>query len=657
MDFLVLNEQGPATWQRFLAGARNVLSNELTERWERVRNLGVNPNGVERVESIVTAVELQTRRQELDQLLAAGSAILESAAAGFSDGNFVLLLADRDGVVLRTFGGGEFAPHARKTRLIEGAYWGEEVRGTNAIGTALTEGRPVIVAGCAHFERTNHSLICYAYPIRNPAGEVVAVLDATSHSRKLNPLAKAAISMAALAVEEAWRNALLTGLGHGPAKIARDLESLEEPAFFAVPGGAITKHNPSGGALLKGSPPAVQQTLGLPWSKLREAVHSGVNSLELAPMPGIRDRITRLKLDPIFDGPKLLGTLVIVIKSDHENSNRVGREAGKNLSATPGAFAKIFGHDQELSQSRDIAARFARSSLPILLLAETGTGKDLMAHAIHDASHRADGPFVAVNCGALTPNLLESELFGYGPGAFTGASPEGRMGRLAAANGGTLFLDEVGEMPPRLQTLLLRVLEGGTYNRVGELETKSSDIRLICATCRDLPSMVEAGTFRKDLYYRIRGAYLTLPTLRDREDLPDLARYLLGNLCELLKVDIPDIATDALKWICSYSWPGNVRELKNALHHALVLANGANELSRAHFPEVQVPKSRRSFSTEEPVPTQEPVRAPIESIEDTERRALLQAFEASNGNVSEIARRLGVARSTVYRMLKRHEFQ
>ena len=653
MDFLVLNEQGPASWQRFLAGARNALSNELAERWERVRSLGVNPDGVERVESIVTEVELHTRRQELDQLLAAGSAILESAAAGFSDGNFVLLLADRDGVVLRTFGGGEFASHARRTRLIEGADWGEEVRGTNAIGTALTEARPVIVAGCAHFERTNHGLICYSYPIRNPAGEVVAVLDATSHSRKLNPLAKAAISMAALAVEEAWRNALLTGLGHGPAQMTRELERIREPAFFVVPGGAIASKNAPGKALAKGRPPSIQQTLGLPWAKLREKLQGGEDTLELAPTPGVRERPIHLKLEPIFDGKKLVGSILIVTSSKQKDRVRtaVSTAAAAPAPTTPAAFAKIFGHDRTLTQSLDIAARFARSSLPILLLAETGTGKDLMAHAIHDASHRAGKPFVAVNCGALTPSLLESELFGYGPGAFTGASPEGRMGRLAAADKGTLFLDEVGEMPSTLQTLLLRVLEGGTYNRVGELETRTSDIRLICATCRDLPAMVEAGTFRKDLYYRIRGACLTLPTLRDREDVPELARHLLEQLCARLETDVPRFATDALRWMNTYTWPGNVRELKNALHHALVLANGADELEREHFPEQHIPQPRRSPSSEDPL------QAPVESIEDAERRALLQAMEASDGNVSEIARQLGVARSTVYRMLKRHQFQ
>lgn len=644
MDFLILNEQEPNSWQRFLAGARHALCNELAARWERVRNLGVNPDGVEKVESIVTAGELRNRRQQLGELLTISTPILESAAPGFSDGDFGLLLADADGVVLRMLGGGEFAPYARQTRLIEGADWSEEVRGTNAIGTALTEARPVVVAGCAHFERTNHDLICYSYPIRSPAGEVVAVLDATSHSRSINPLAKAAIAMTARAIEEAWRHAVLTGLGRSPQTMSNHLASLAEPAFFITPGGAIKGHNRIADDLVEGSPPTIQQTLSLSWSSLRGAIDAGQDKLTLAPSER-GDGPQRVELEPIFDGPDLIGMVVVVIEGPAQ------RVESTSAPSRPPAFAKIVGHDPTLLDSLEVAGRFARSSLPVLILAETGTGKELMAHAIHHASQRRDGPFVTVNCGALTPSLLESELFGYGPGAFTGASPEGRMGRLAAADQGTLFLDEVGEMSPELQTLLLRVLEGGTYTRVGELETRHSDIRLICATCRDLPAMVDGGTFRKDLFYRIRGACLTLPPLRDRRDITDLATHLLTQLCEDLEVPPPGFADSAIEWLTTYTWPGNVRELKNALHHALVLAGESGPLAREHFPHPLLEEAQASAA-----PTDK-ADSPGHSIDDAERRALVKAYEATEGNISAIARRLDVARSTVYRMLKRHNLR
>jgi transcriptional regulator of acetoin/glycerol metabolism len=639
MDFLVLQENGPTPWERFVTGRLDRAQSELLERWERVQQLGVDPNGPEKVESIVTDIQLRQRRGQLDQLLAAGGDVLESTAAAFSDRDFVLLLADRDGVVLETYGGGEFESHARRVRLIEGAEWAEGVRGTNAIGTALTEARPVVVGGYAHFERVNHNLLCYACPIRNPAGDVVAVLDATSYAQRLDPMARVAVQSAAAAVEATWRRAVYAGLGHSGDRIEQRLERSDAPAFLVVPGGAITQYNQSARQRLRGRPANIQQTLGVQWARIHDALASGADTLRLQEQTGVQETSERIHLEPLFDDDEIVGTLVR-LESTPAAAGRDSRRLRDDT--TDDAFADIFGDDPALTQSTHVAARFARSSLPVLLLAETGTGKDLMANAIHRASDRADGPFMAVNCGALTPSLLESELFGYGPGAFTGASKNGREGRIGGADGGTLFLDEVAEMPPTLQTLLLRVLEDGTYNRVGELESRHSDIRLVCATCRDLPAMVERGEFRKDLYYRIRGATVTLPPLRKREDIVDLAEYLLGALCDELARDLPSLATEAVRWMRDYDWPGNVRELKNALHHALVLSDGADLLRREFFPEADAT----------PPPTDEDDGA--DSIEDAERRALLKAQRATDGNVTEMARRLGVARTTVYRMLKRH---
>ncbi|MFY0578096.1 sigma 54-interacting transcriptional regulator [Cystobacter fuscus] len=196
----------------------------------------------------------------------------------------------------------------------------------------------------------------------------------------------------------------------------------------------------------------------------------------------------------------------------------------------PDSFNVLLGSDPALRDAKQRAARVAGSSLPVLLLAETGTGKELLARAIHEASGNASGPFLALNCGALPAGLLEAELFGYAPGAFTGALAAGSKGKLGVVDGGTLFLDEIGEMPESLQALLLRVLDDGHYFRLGETKPRESRFRLISATCRDLPAMVEAGKFRRDLYYRIRGAVLSLPPLRRRTDKTELARALVEKL-------------------------------------------------------------------------------------------------------------------------------
>jgi sigma-54 dependent transcriptional regulator, acetoin dehydrogenase operon transcriptional activator AcoR len=309
-------------------------------------------------------------------------------------------------------------------------------------------------------------------------------------------------------------------------------------------------------------------------------------------------------------------------------------DAGKGSADV---FAAILGTDPALALAKRTAARFAPTPLPILLLAETGTGKDLFARAIHAASARGKGPFVALNCGALAPGLLESELFGHAPGAFTGAQRSGSQGKLAAANLGTLFLDEVAEMPEALQAALLRVLEDGSYYRVGEAQSRKSDFRLICATCRDLPGLVLQGRFRRDLFFRIQGACVTIPPLRARADRLSLARGLLVQLASGQGIPCPDIAEDAATWIEEHSFPGNVRELKSALAHALVMAESATRIDLSCLP---------------PVILREPAAgAHHRTRDDILQEAMIAALRDSDGNVSEAARRLGVARSTLYRRL------
>jgi transcriptional regulator with PAS, ATPase and Fis domain len=287
----------------------------------------------------------------------------------------------------------------------------------------------------------------------------------------------------------------------------------------------------------------------------------------------------------------------------------------------------LYAEDRTMRAAIEWSRRLAASDVPVMLLAETGTGKELIAHAIHTASPRAAGPFVAVSCGALAPGVLEAELFGYAAGAFTGALSGGRTGMFHAAGGGTLFLDEVAEMSPAMQAALLRVLETGTFRRVGEVRLERSDVRVICATCRDLPALVAAGSFREDLYYRLKGAVVRLPPLRERTDVLALAGHLLGA---------STLSAEAADALARHAWPGNIRELKSVLAVAQVLAGGAPVIERQHLPAELAP------------PT------PHTAIADVERQAMLRALADAGGNVSRAARSLGVARSTLHRMKRRH---
>jgi transcriptional regulator of acetoin/glycerol metabolism len=624
MDALRLEADDGATWERFHAGREPTTAAEgaLFLRWSRARGLGAAPDGPGPEERLVRGAELAVRAEPLAPLVHEGVTLLDRATGAAADRDFCLLLADATGVVTWSAGGGAFADEARRLRLIPGATWSEEARGTNAIGTALTEGRPTAVVGAAHFGRRFHDLVCYAAPVHDPDGRVVAVLDATSRRARADAAVSAVVSATAAALEALLRARRGAELGASASRlVALALDRSAGPALLVEAPGRVVRCNAAARVRLGPArlPRDAAQATGLSWSELCDEAR--------APTPGGRVVVTphgaaRLRVEALSDGGGVRGLVVFL---DEERAAR----AALGTAARPDPFARVFAEDPATARAVAFARRVAPSDLPVVLLSETGSGKELFAAAFHDASHRSGGPFVPVNCGSLSPQLLESELFGYAGGAFTGADRSGREGLFHAASGGTLFLDEVAEMPPAMQTALLRVLEVGTYHRVGETAPRRADVRVICATCRDLPALVEAGTFRKDLYFRLKGVVVTLPPLRERTDRVALARHLAGG--EL---------TDALaSWIGAYAWPGNVRELKSVLEVARVLAGPDEPLDVAHLP---------------PDLAADP--APDDArLATVERRAVQRVLDELGGNVSAAARRLGVARTTVYRMLRRAE--
>ena len=513
-------------------------SDPVLRSWHRAATLGVRPDGDAPPEGVDQST-LLTLRAQLDEVCTLGARLLDPLAAELSRKNLIALLTDREGTILLSRGGGAFARTAARTRLVEGAHWGEQVRGTNAIGTAIVERCPVSVFGAAHYERVNHGLFCCAVPIWSPHGDVVAVIDITGQLEDEDPFAELAATSFAYRLEHALR---------------------------------VHAEN-------RRQPPRAPSVLPR--------------------------RVPLRELD---------------------------------------AFAAIFGTDPALGQSLALARKVARSDLPVLLLAETGTGKELLARAVHAASDRKDRPFVPINCGAIAPTLLESELFGFAAGAFTGARSGGYVGKVGAAKGGTLFLDEVAEMPPALQAALLRVLDEGAYYPVGDNRPQKADLRLVCATCRDLPSMVHGGTFRSDLYYRVKGATLCLPPLRERSDRVALAEELLARLAAGAGLSLPKMSSAAVELIDRAPWPGNVRELKTALHHAIVLAQG-DKLRPEHFP-------ADVLATPSVPPSSSPAASGSRTL--AERSAVEQALLEAAGNLSKAARRLGVARTTLYRLMRRH---
>ncbi len=302
---------------------------------------------------------------------------------------------------------------------------------------------------------------------------------------------------------------------------------------------------------------------------------------------------------------------------------------------------RLMGTSGGMERVKSLIAKVAPTPSTVLILGETGTGKELVARAVHEQSSRSSEPFVAINCGALPESLIESELFGHRKGAFTGAD-EHRIGLFEVANGGTIFLDEIGELPKAMQAKLLRVLESREIRRVGENKSVNVDVRVVCATHRDLPEMVAAGDFREDLMYRINTFEIFLPPLRDRlEDIPELAEHLLARFRGKNTSAGRQITEDAIVILKSHVWPGNVRELANVLEHATILCDGG-PITAEHLPAHFTRRQLTGAAANHPGPI---------SLRDLEMQAIYQALERHGGNKPKAAEELGISLKTLYNKL------
>jgi two-component system NtrC family response regulator len=320
-----------------------------------------------------------------------------------------------------------------------------------------------------------------------------------------------------------------------------------------------------------------------------------------------------------------------------EQKNRALEHQVRRLEGAP----RLIGSTPAMHKVRLLIEKVAPTGSTVLVLGETGTGKELVARSLHDHSTRADAPFVAVNCGGLPETLIESELFGHRKGAFTGAE-EHRVGLFEVAHGGTIFLDEIGELPKAMQPKLLRVLESGEIRRVGENKPVIVDVRVVCATHRNLPEMVAAEEFREDLMYRINTFEIHLPALRERiDDVPELARFLLARHRRGCKEADAVIADDAIAALCAHVWPGNVRELANVIEHATILCD-SDPIRREHLPQ--------RFDSRQLV-GQARQRPGVMTLRELEMEAIHDALERTGGNKPKAADQLGISLKTLYNKL------
>jgi DNA-binding NtrC family response regulator len=343
--------------------------------------------------------------------------------------------------------------------------------------------------------------------------------------------------------------------------------------------------------------------------------------------------------------------LLTNLRNAVEHHRLVARVAQLEREAEGRGYPGIVGSSEAMKEVYRQLDRLALSDVSVLIHGESGTGKELVARALHEASSRRKRPFVAVNCGAIPENLMESEFFGHEKGAFTGAASM-RIGRVEEADGGTIFLDEIGELPLDLQVKLLRVLQERTFQKVGSSTIQSSDFRLVSASNRNLAEQVEAGRFREDLYFRLAVFELELPPLRRRrEDIPSLAQSMIAQERKSSDTKVQGVSPAALSILMSWDWPGNVRELRNVIQRAIVMANG---------PEIQpsdLPKKMSHMPNSQNPVAKDVIQADGSTLEDVSRSLLIASLKKHGGNASAVIRELRIGRPRFYRMLRNFKLE
>ncbi len=590
---------------------------------------------------IHTQSRLRLHQQELEEFTRRARFGLEDLYSRVTGMGYVLLLTDAKGVTVDFIGDEKVDRELRNAGLYVGAEWSEATAGTCGVGACLATGEPIVVHQSDHFDYTHTPLSCTSVPIYDVYGNLLSVLDISllqsQTDKSSQALALEVVKSCARRIEMA--NLMSTFGREWVVRLSSSPEfvDVDPQAAFAVNSmgkiagmtrGAQRVLAPSLGMDLKNP----DKLIGRPFGDFFEFDFNRIPELTRGTAPEERLLVTRngdVKFaHAIMPPPPLIGR---VARSD---------TVAKSLS-------KMHNGDLAMERLARKVARIADTQISVILHGETGVGKEFVATVIHEA-RRKKGPFVAINCAALPENLIESELFGYSPGAFTGANAKGKKGLIEMADGGTLFLDEIGDMPLALQARLLRVLAEKEVIPVGGTQPIKVNIRILSASHRSLQELVDIGQFRQDLYYRLNGLILEIPSVRERSDIS----WLISMCLSQVAVDSKNvsISPSAMKLMSVYDWPGNVREILNKLELMIALCD--NEQITAELVAEVLPG--RGSQTLPPIQPGERDDGGLPTeVDEGERTALVNVLKSQSWNISAASRMLSIDRATLYRRMNR----
>jgi len=557
----------------------------IMKSWERCRSHGIDPY-TKFGKEVLTGIELKKRLDRHCNLIRVAVPFMQLLIDTCGEG-FKVLLVDKEGYVLEMLGDPELLALCEQDQIGKGANVSERVMGTNTLGTVLVERTPMQVAARENYCQVFHDWTSSGAPILDPNGRLIGALGICGHYSKVHPHTMGMVVAAVKAIE----NQLQLEKVHDELKKAHDfskavMESITEGLITVDQKGNVNWINAAGGRIMGVEPKDyighALHELGSALMSMQEVLYEGSFSDREIVLENKRGRFHFIMTaQPIKNESEIIGAVSTLreIKDVHRLvTNMVGAKARFT-------FDNLIGDSEVFQKVCAMARKAAASNSTVLLQGESGTGKELFAQAIHNASMRAQGPFVAVNCAAIPRELIESELFGYEEGAFTGARRGGCSGKFELASGGTVFLDEIGDMPLDLQVTLLRFLQEKQVTRLGGRKVIPVDVRIIAATNRDLKTGIQKGEFREDLFYRLNIFSITIPPLRERQpDISLLANYFASKISRHQGKALLNINPAVMARLTSYPWPGNVRELENALERAINVAAGEQILVE-HLPD------------------------------------------------------------------------
>ncbi|AIQ14360.1 sigma-54-dependent Fis family transcriptional regulator [Paenibacillus durus] len=615
--------------------------------WRRCRMAGVNPQQGKGVQ--VSKEELARRMEEKSLLISVAKPIMNSIYQVIKDTVYAIVLTDQDGVLLSTLLNKEIEPECAKVNFFEGAKWDELSVGTNAVGTALAVDMPIQVLGGEHYCESHHAWTCSAAPIHDSSGRLIGCLDLSGKAEDVHPHTFG-IAVSAVGSIEEQLNVLETN-----QLMNAVFQSMQDGLLVIDTEYRIRQFNERLASIFM---LGMEEVRRLDIKELLQNVDlDGVfRNKRCISYADCTLTVNGRKIDcmanifPYSFGDRVIGAS-LTIREARQVRREVNQLAGFKANYR---FEDIITHNPYMQEQIDFARKIARTNCTVLIEGESGTGKELFAQSIHNASSRADGPFIAINCAALPRELVESELFGYEKGSFTGALREGNPGKFELANGGTLFLDEIGELPLEIQAKLLRVLDNHKVRRIGGKHERSLNVRVIAATNRDLLEEIAQKTYRSDLYYRLNVINLRLLPLRERtEDLAPLAQLFLRKCNRDNPGPAKRFDPAFLERLQDRQWRGNARELQNAVQRAYYLC-GSDCISESDA--AWIPSGQQESGLPDPRPALAHASPPadpcaVKSMRQSEMESIRRALAASGGNVVGAARMLHIGKSTLYRKL------